>query len=108
MDGVDKEWLDAGLPGLATYSNIPPGTHAFHMRASNRDGIWDRVGVVYQVTQQPFFYETSPFRLSVLAAIGLMLFGGYRFRIRQMAAEMNSRFNERLNERTRIARELHD
>lgn len=108
MDGVDKEWLDAGPPGLATYSYIPPGMHRFHTRASNRDGIWDRAGVVFLVTQQPFFYETNPFRLSVLAVIGLMLFAWYRLRIRQIAAEMNARFDERLNERTRIARELHD
>ena len=108
MDGIDKEWLDADATGIATYSKIPPGTHAFHMRASNRDGLWDRVGVVYRVTQQPYFYETNAFQVSVAIVIGLMLFAGYRFRIRQIALEMNVRFEERLNERTRIAREVHD
>jgi signal transduction histidine kinase len=37
-----------------------------------------------------------------------MLVAGYRIRIRQIAAEMTARFDERLNERTRIAREVHD
>ena len=108
MDGIDKEWLDADTTGIATYSKIPPATHEFHMRACNRDGFWDRVGVVYRVTQQPYFYETNVFQVSVVLVIGLMLFAGYRFRIRQVAAEMNVRFEERLNERTRIAREVHD
>ena len=108
MDGIDKEWLDTDSSGIATYSKIPPGTHEFHMRASNRDGFWDRVGVVYRVTQQPYFYETNAFQASMVIAIGLMLFAGYRFRIRQIASEMNVRFEERLNERTRIAREVHD
>jgi signal transduction histidine kinase len=78
------------------------------MRASNRDGFWDRDGVVYQVTQRLYFYQTNAFQLSAVFAIGFMLFAGYRFRIRQVAAEMNVRFEERLNERTRIAREVHD
>ena len=108
MDGIDKEWLDADSTGVATYSKIPPGTHEFHMRACNRDGFWDRVGVVYRVTQEPYFYETSAFQVSVTLVAGLMLFAGYRLRIRQVAAEMNVRFEERLNERTRIAREVHD
>src|ERR1700676_5155144 len=32
----------------------------------------------------------------------------YRFRLRQMTARVNLSYNERLAERTRIARELHD
>jgi signal transduction histidine kinase len=32
----------------------------------------------------------------------------YRLRVRQIAAGLNVRFEERLGERTRIARELHD
>ncbi len=78
-----------------------PGTHAFHIRARNRDGLWDREGIVYRVTQQPYFYEKNAFHLAVAIVIGLMLLTAYRFRIRQVAAEMNVRFEERLNERTR-------
>jgi hypothetical protein len=41
LDGVDSEWLDAPSPAHAIYSNMPPGRHAFHIRACNREGIWD-------------------------------------------------------------------
>lgn len=108
LDGVDSEWLDANPPGHAIYSNIPAGTHAFHVRACNRDGIWDRVGMVYIITQQPFFYETTWFRLATVAAGLLLLVGLYRLRLRQTTARLKVRFDERLVERTRIARELHD
>ena len=37
LDSVDSEWLDTGHPAHAIYSNIPAGTHAFHVRACNRD-----------------------------------------------------------------------
>jgi ligand-binding sensor domain-containing protein/signal transduction histidine kinase len=108
LDGVDSEWLDAGPPGHAIYSNIPAGTHAFHVRACNRDGIWDRTGMMYIITQQPFFYETTWFRLTTVATGLLLLVGLYRLRLRQATARLKVRFDERLAERTRIARELHD
>jgi signal transduction histidine kinase/ligand-binding sensor domain-containing protein len=108
MDGVDSEWLDVTPPGRAVYSTLPPGTHAFHVRASNRDGIWDRTGIVYLITQKPFFYQTTWFRVAMIATALLLVIGLYRLRLRQATARLNARFDERLAERTRIARELHD
>jgi signal transduction histidine kinase/ligand-binding sensor domain-containing protein len=108
LDGVDAEWLDAARLARATYSNIPPGAHAFHMRASNRDGIWDRAGAVYTITQLPYFYQTRLFQLGSGALLIALLAGAYQLRVRQIAAAMNSRFDERLAERTRIARDFHD
>jgi signal transduction histidine kinase len=108
LDGVDSEWLDAGPPAHAVYTNIPTGTHAFHVRACNRAGIWDRSGMVYIITQLPYFYQTSWF-LVAAATVGLLLLGGlYRLRLSQATARLNARFDERLAERTRMARDLHD
>jgi len=108
LDGVDSEWLDATHPVRATYSNIPPGAHAFHIRACNRDGIWDRAGTVYTITQLPYFYQTRVFQFGSGALLIVLLIGVYQLRVRQFAAAMNSRFDERLAERTRIARDFHD
>lgn len=108
LDDVDSEWLDALHPARATYSNIPPGAHAFHIRACNRDGIWDRAGTVYMITQLPYFYQTRAFQFGSGALLIMFLAGAYQLRIRQIAAAMNTRFDERLAERTRIARDFHD
>jgi signal transduction histidine kinase/ligand-binding sensor domain-containing protein len=108
LDGIDPEWLDTGATGSAIYSTFPAGSHKFHVRASNSDGIWDKVGIVYNITQQPYYYETGPFRLAVVAMFGLLLAGAYRLRLRRLTAEMNARLDERVSERTRLARELHD
>ena len=108
LDGVDSEWLDAGPPAHAIYTSIPTGTHQFHVRACNGDGIWDRTGSVYHITQQPYFYQTSWFLLAAVAA-GLLLLGGlYRLRLRQATARLNARLEARLAERTRLARDFHD
>jgi len=108
LDGVDSEWLDAGHPAHAIYSNIPAGRHAFHVRACNRDGIWDRVGTGYPITQQPYIYETAWFQLATGTGGVLLLVGLYRLRLNQASARLNASLGERLAERERIARELHD
>jgi signal transduction histidine kinase/ligand-binding sensor domain-containing protein len=108
LDSVDSEWLDTGHPAHAIYSNIPAGTHPFHVRACNRDGIWDRAGMVYSITQQPYFYETAWFQLAAVTAGFLLLAGWHRLRLRRATAGLNARLEERLAERERIARELHD
>jgi signal transduction histidine kinase len=64
--------------------------------------------MVYLITQQPFFYQTMWFRLAMIATGLLLVFGLYRLRLRQATVRLNARFDERLAERTRIARELHD
>jgi len=108
LDDVDSEWLDAGRERRAIYSTLPPGTHTLRIRASNRSGIWDRQGVVFSIKQRPFFYQTSWFVVALGVSGTLFVIGLYRLRVRQMSRVMSARFDERLAERTRVARELHD
>jgi len=108
LDSVDSEWLDTGHPAHAIYSAIPAGTHAFHVRACNRDGIWDRAGMVYSITQQPYFYQTASFQFATVTSGFLVRAGLHRLRLRRATAQLNARLEERLAERERIARELHD
>jgi signal transduction histidine kinase/ligand-binding sensor domain-containing protein len=108
LDGVDAAWFDADSSRTATYTNIPVGVHAFHIRATNGDGVWDHEGIVYNVTQKPFFYQTVTFRLAAFVVGVLLLVGLYQLRLRQAAARLSARLEERLAERERIARDLHD
>jgi signal transduction histidine kinase len=108
LEGIDSEWRDAKPDGAAVYTTIPHGSYLFHVRASNGNGVWERQGIVYKVTQQPFFYETAAFRILMIAAGCMLLTSAYRFRLRQESARMKVRVEERVAERERIARELHD
>jgi signal transduction histidine kinase/ligand-binding sensor domain-containing protein len=108
LDGVEAAWFDADSTRTATYTDIPVGVHSFHIRASNGDGVWDREGIVYNVIQKPFFYQTTTFRLAAAMAGVLLLVGLYQLRLREAAARLNARLEERLAERERIARDLHD
>ncbi len=108
LDGIDSEWLDVKPDDAAVYTTIPHGTYLFHVRASNGDGIWDRQGIVYRITQEPFFYETATFRILLIVTGCILLTGAYRFRLRQESARIKVRLEERSAERERIARDLHD
>jgi ligand-binding sensor domain-containing protein/signal transduction histidine kinase len=108
MDGIDPVWLDADKLLTAVYTNIPVGTHSFHVRACSSDGVWDPNGIVYRVTQAPYFYQTAWFWPLVVLAVALLLAGAYWLHLRQIAHEYNLCLDERVSERTRIARELHD
>jgi signal transduction histidine kinase len=108
LEGIDSAWLDAKLDGAAVYTTIPHGTYLFHVRASNGDGVWDRQGIIYRITQEPFFYQTAWFQALGVAAFLGMLCGLYWYRMRRLAHEFNVRLEERVTERTRIARGLHD
>ncbi len=108
LDGVDSSWLDADASRTAIYTDIPVGAHSFHIRATNGDGVWDRTGITYKITQRPFFYETLGFRLGAVTAGFFVLAGLYQLRLRQAAARLNAGFSERMAERNRLAGELHD
>ena len=108
LDGVDSEWLDAGRDPHATYSALPAGAHSLRIRATNRNGLWDRQGVVFTLRQQPYFYQTRWFAALMAAGVVLLIGAVHRLRVRQISRVMAARFDERLAERTRVARDLHD
>ena len=44
LEGLDKDWISAGMDRKAIYTNLDPGTYTFRVRASNNDGIWNKKG----------------------------------------------------------------
>jgi signal transduction histidine kinase/ligand-binding sensor domain-containing protein len=108
LDGRDRSWQDPGLRRQAFYNDLPPGGYRFRVIASNNDGVWNRVGASLEFRIAPAWYQTQWFRLATGLLILLLLAALYRLRVRQIGKAMNARFDERLAERTRIARELHD
>jgi len=108
LEGWETEWHDVGQRRAAFYTDLGPGTYSFRVRASNNDGVWNESGSVLAFTVLPAWYQTSWFRaLAAMSAVGVVVLL-YRLRVRRVTAELAARFDERLAERTRLARELHD
>jgi signal transduction histidine kinase/ligand-binding sensor domain-containing protein len=108
MDDVDLDWSDPDTSGSAVYNSLPIGTHKFHIRATNGDGIWDREGIVYEVTEKAHYYQTTLFRVMAALMLTGILALTFKLRLYQMRLNITQRLNERVTERTRLARELHD
>jgi signal transduction histidine kinase len=108
LEGRDDEWVDAGNRRQAFYTDLPPRAYRFRVIASNNDGVWNQAGAVGKFSIQPAFYQTSAFRIALVLLVALSAWGLYRLRLTRMTERLNLRFEERLAERTRIARELHD
>ncbi len=70
--------------------------------------MWNEAGATLEFSIAPAYYQTRWFQALVVAsALGLM-WAGYAGRVRQVARQYQRRLDERVSERTRIARELHD
>ncbi len=108
LEGWETGWHDVGPRRTATYTDLNPGRYAFRVLASNNDGVWNETGATLSFTVAPAWYQTLWFSGLVSAGLAAAVVATYRRRVRNVSAALSARFDERLAERTRIARELHD
>jgi signal transduction histidine kinase len=108
LDGTDKDWQDAGTSRQAFYTNLAPGKHRFRLNARNVGGKWNPQDTVLEFHVAPAWFQTYWFFALCAAVAFFILWILYRMRLRQVANAMAVRFDERLSERTRIARDIHD
>jgi signal transduction histidine kinase/ligand-binding sensor domain-containing protein len=108
LEGRDGDWQDAGNRRQAFYTDLPPHNYRFRVVACNNSGVWNEVGTFLDFSVAPAYYQTTWFRLSCVAAFLALLWGLYQLRLQQLAREFNAGLEARVNERTRIARDLHD
>lgn len=108
LEGRDQIWQEPGTRRQAFYTDLRPGTYRFRVIASNNDGLWNEQGAALDIVIPPAWYQTRAFL--VLCVIGALagMWAIYQWRMRQVAGALNARFDERLAERTRMARDLHD
>jgi len=108
LEGVDQSWQDVGSRRQAYFSNLKPGRYHFNVSASNNDGLWNETGASLDFAIAPAFYQTRSFIALCAVAGAVLLYLLYMLRLRQVERQFNVRLEERVSERTRIARELHD
>jgi signal transduction histidine kinase len=108
LEGHDRDWQDVGSRRQAFYNDLPPGDYRFRVIACNNSGVWNETGTSLNFSIAPAYYQTAWFRVSVAFASLLLLGGLYQLRLRQVARQVRGRMEERLEERERIARDLHD
>ena len=108
LEGRDTDWEEAGTRRQAFYTDLRPGTYRFRVIACNNDGVWNQQGASLDFNVMPAWYQTLWFKLLFAVIVLTTAWALYRLRVRQVAHALAVRFDERLAERTRIAREFHD
>ena len=108
LEGQDKDWREVVNDRQVHYTNLPPKHYEFRVLACNNSGVWNEEGAVLDFVIPPAWYQTNWFSAACVAAFLGMIWGIHQLRVRQLAAQFNMRLEERVSERTRIARDLHD
>ncbi len=108
LEGYDDDWRGPVSAREVAYTNLPPRNYRFRVIASNSDGVWNEDGASLNFTLTPAFSQTNVFRLLCVVSGVFIVCVIYRMRVLQISRAIGARFDERLAERTRMARDLHD
>jgi ligand-binding sensor domain-containing protein/signal transduction histidine kinase len=104
LDGYDPQWMGATGRRAASYSNLAPGSYTFHVAAHDGSIEGGASETSLLLVVQPYFYQTVWFYGLAAGIVAACAGGVFLFQDRQA----RERYNLRLAERTRIAREMHD
>ena len=107
LEGLDDRWVDSGTRRQAFFTNLRPGFYVFHVSASARDLPWTAESTL-RFRIAPKFYQTVWFTLLCVTCSLLALLMTIRLRIEAVKRDLRARLQVRMDERERIARDLHD
>jgi signal transduction histidine kinase/ligand-binding sensor domain-containing protein len=102
LAGPDPEWVRSGTRRVISYNSLGHGRYHFLVRAEIPGGPSAERSYAFEVL--PRFYETAWFRLLCTMMLVAAGWAVYRLRVRQI----RYRFALVLEERARLAREIHD
>jgi ligand-binding sensor domain-containing protein/signal transduction histidine kinase len=109
LEPLDRSWnrVDAAHR-MAAFTTLPAGKYTLRVQGSNNRGVWNEQGVALYLQILPPWWGTWWFRGVCAVVFVALLWGAYQYRILQLQREFEMRLAGRVEERTRIARELHD
>ncbi|WP_293853845.1 sensor histidine kinase [uncultured Alsobacter sp.] len=109
LQGLDTGWHEGGSDlRLASYTAVPAGTYRFEVQARTGRSGWSAPGQALTITVLPPWWERGWVKLVALGLLFAASATAYRMRLAQIGRHYAMRLDERVNERTRIAREIHD
>ena len=104
LDGFDPTWNPGSVSRLATYTNLRAGHYTFRVQAFNTSNPSNISEFDLPLTKAQVFYERSWFYVLCSVLLVAMVWSLYKLRVRGL----RQRFVAVLEERNRLAREMHD
>jgi signal transduction histidine kinase len=110
LEGHDADWREVdGQERRAFYTNLRSGKYTFRVTAGNNHGYWNGAGDSVAFSVAPYFYETWRFRLFCALGVVASAAGIQSYRLRWQQRVLRAEHVSGLEQqRTRIARDLHD
>jgi len=105
---VDSSWSEPTPLREVDFTNIAPGRFEFQVAASNSDGVWSSNEAAIAFEVEPSILQTRWFQVAGVGILALLALGVYQLRVQQLRRQFSIGLEARVNERTRIARDLHD
>jgi signal transduction histidine kinase len=102
LAGLDSEWVQADGRRVVNYDSLGHGHYQFMVRAQLPGGPVSEASYEFDVL--PHVYETGWLRSLVAALLAAIVWMVYQLRVRQV----HSRYALLVEERARLAREVHD
>jgi signal transduction histidine kinase/ligand-binding sensor domain-containing protein len=104
LENFDTTWTEALQRRAAFYTNLPPGEYRFRVQAFEMSTPESVTEAGLAIEWRRHFYTTGWFFALCATILMTAVFAAYRLRLRQVHA----RFRAVLEERNRVAREMHD
>jgi ligand-binding sensor domain-containing protein/serine phosphatase RsbU (regulator of sigma subunit) len=72
LKGLDENWRSTNKNEIS-YSNIPPGTYEFLLKANNGENVWNKEPIVFKFKISPPFWRTWWFYsiIAIIISIGI-------------------------------------
>lgn len=109
LDGLDRDWIDAGYRRIAQYANLKPGKYRFRVMAVSKYGVESEGPASFAFHLQPHYYQTRVFYALGGGVLLAGVLGVYRWRLGYVR-RIHQLEQQRAvaDDRARIARDLHD
>jgi ligand-binding sensor domain-containing protein/signal transduction histidine kinase len=100
LQGVDKDWINAGSNTQAPYTNLNDGEYTFKVRATTTPGTWSDKITSIKIRIVPPFWKRWWFFVLISLLIAAIIYVLYQYRINELL--------KRQAIRNKIAQDLHD
>lgn len=98
LDGIDKDWVDAGTNHAANFAQLPDGDYIFHVQGTADGEQWSKPAAL-RIRINPPFYQTWWAYLSYMALIGYVSYRFYRNQLKRVRLEEQIRFKSQETQR---------
>ncbi len=100
MEGFDKNWLPSTSDNHATYSNLPPGSYTFKVKAANSEGAWSLQPATFAFRITAPYWRATWFVALIIALFVTMVMLLFNIRTRNLRRQ-KERLKEEILEATR-------